>query len=64
MYLTKLLMTYKTQEKRQEILNIIKNGSIIIWHHINLFGEYDFNKTAKIEPNFNVEQILGFKVGV
>ena len=63
MYLTKLLIECKEEQKRQEILGIIRNGTIIVWQHINLYGEYDFTKTDLTTLNFNLEALLKFKVG-
>ncbi|MFC1659117.1 Tn3 family transposase, partial [Pseudomonadota bacterium] len=62
MYLTKLLMKCKEQEKRQEMLEIILNGSMIVWRHVNLHGEYDFSKTDFKASNFDLKELLKFEV--
>lgn len=46
--LTKLIMRCNP-EKRKEIIDIIKHGSIITWRHINLLGIYDFNNLKKAD---------------
>ena len=46
--LTKLIMRCDS-EKRKEIIDIIKHGSIITWRHINLLGIYDFNNLKKAD---------------
>ncbi len=28
---------------RQQLLEVIANGSIIAWRHLNMLGEYDFS---------------------
>ena len=56
--LTKLIMRCDS-ERKEEIIDIIKHGSIITWRHINLLGIYDFNnlKKADITPD-DAKQIL------
>ena len=61
LYLSQLLATTEDPEKRDELLKIIKNGSIMSWQHINMLGEYDFrNKPASNEPIFDIEKILAW----
>jgi hypothetical protein len=42
LYLSQLLSSTEEKTKRDELLKIIKNGSIMYWQHINLLGKYDF----------------------
>jgi TnpA family transposase len=59
--LSQLLATAADPAKRDELLKIIKNGSIMSWQHINMLGEYDFrNKPASNEPIFDIEKILAW----
>jgi hypothetical protein len=30
-------------ERREALLQAIANGSVVLWQHINLLGEYDFS---------------------
>lgn len=61
LYLSQLLSTTEDKSKRDELLRIIKNGSIMSWQHINLLGEYDFrNKSAINEPIFDIAKILAW----
>ena len=61
LYLSQLLATTTEQKKRDELLKIITNGSIMTWVHINLLGEYDFrSKPASNEPLFDIEKILAW----
>ena len=62
LYLTRLLMEESDTEKRQEIVRIVLNGSIITWRHVNFYGEYDFKAANQNRSNFDMEQILRFEV--
>jgi len=62
LYLSQLLATTGDPLKREELLKIIQNGSIMTWAHINLLGEYDFrNKAASNKAIFDLEKILAWK---
>lgn len=41
----------------------IKRGSMTIWGHVNLQGEYDFTKPAANDIPFDMEKILALKAG-
>ncbi|NRA86466.1 MAG: Tn3 family transposase [Rhizobiales bacterium] len=43
LYLRKQIENEDNPEKKQEIMDAIKNGSVVTWQHINLHGEYDFS---------------------
>lgn len=59
--LSQLLATTESASKRAEFLEIIKNGSIMTWAHINMLGEYDFrSKPASNESIFDIEKILAW----
>lgn len=62
MYLSQLLSDMPYYEKERTI-NIIKNGSILVWHHLNVLGEYDFAE-EKIKDNigFDFSKIVKLKV--
>lgn len=62
LYLSQRLASNDNIEERIQMIELIKRGSIIIWHHINLQGEYDFTKHTVANDNlFNMEQILALK---
>lgn len=63
LYLTQLLQKTTNQERREEILSAIKNGSVVTWQHINLHGEYDFSD-EKLQDSVGLDlpTILGEKV--
>jgi len=51
------------EEKRPEMLNQIKNSSMVIWQHVNLHGEFDFSdEKLKDAAVFNLSKILELKV--
>lgn len=62
LYLSKLL-SEKPKHERPDLLKIIQNGSILVWHHLNVFGEYDFSDTKlKDTEGFNFKEILKLKI--
>ena len=43
--------------ERKKLLENIKQGSIITWQHVNMFGLYDFSiLKSKNDPDFDVEK--------
>ncbi len=63
LYLSKILAECKDSIKRDLIIDIIVNGSILCWSHFNFLGEYDFTEKPTNKKNyFNLEQILELKV--
>jgi TnpA family transposase len=63
LFLSKMLAECKDSITRDNIINIIVNGSILCWGHFNLLGEYDFSeKPEKDNIYFDLEQILALKV--
>jgi len=49
-------------EDREEIVTLIKTGSMISWAHVNLKGEYDFTRQATNDDYFDFEKILSLKI--
>lgn len=47
LYLDKKLRDTKSQVQKDEIVEAIKNSSIVHWSHINFYGTYDFTKIDK-----------------
>ena len=47
LYITKKLQQVKNQTERDNILQAIKNSSIIYWNFINFYGTYDFTTQSK-----------------
>ena len=61
-YLSQLLVG-ATEIEKNEYIKIIENGSILVWHHFNLLGEYDFSDD-KIKDNvgFDFLNILKLRI--
>ena len=55
-------LALSSKEEQEHMLKVIKQGSVISWAHINLHGEYNFEQDAINDPNFNMTQILKFKL--
>ena len=52
-------------KQREELLKQIKRSSMAVWHHIHMYGEYDFSdeRVNTITP-FHLSKILGLKIAV
>lgn len=63
LYLSELIANLDSEEKKNAVLKIIQEGSIMCWAHINLHGEYIFLSMAqKQAPFFDVPKIMGLKI--
>jgi TnpA family transposase len=62
LYLSQLLTNCADDKERTEMINMIKEGSIISWAHVNLHGEFDFRKRAANDTQFNMDKIMSLKV--
>ena len=47
LYITKKYQTAKSQKDKDDIIEALKNSSIVHWEHVNLYGEYDFTRSFK-----------------
>ena len=61
--ISQLLANCADDTERTEMINMIKEGSIISWAHVNLHGEFDFRKHAANDTHFNMDKIMSLKVG-
>jgi len=62
LYLSKLL-TEADDEKKEELLNIIKNGFIQVWKHVNFQGEFDFSDEKLLDSvGFKFPKILALSI--
>ena len=62
LYLSEALANCTDKNKQEEMLAIIKNGSVMIWRHINFNGEYDFRENiSSNDPMFDILKILGWE---
>jgi len=63
LYLSQLLANCGNNQERQDMVEMIRNCSVIVWRHINLHGEYDFKRQAGNNTPFDMERILALKIG-
>jgi len=63
LYLSQVLVN-QNEEKRRSLIQIIKEGSVISWRHVNLHGEYDFTAAndATSDIMFELEKIRRLKI--
>ena len=63
LYLSQLIYDAKTKEDRDHIINIIKNGSVVTWQHINMQGEYNFSDDyLKDALDFSIDDLLALQI--
>ena len=63
LYLSQKLTDIEDKTEKDRTIFIIKNGSVVFWRHINLYGEYDFSKKAvKKKIKFNIPKIMDLNV--
>ncbi len=67
LYLSQIINNAESDTQKQNLLQTIKNGSVVAWQHINIHGEYDFSDDALRESiEFNLpklEQLKGKDFG-
>jgi len=63
LFLSQKLATTQNEGRRKDLLTIIRNGSTLIWHYVNLYGEYDFTQDMdQEEMSFDMGKILALKL--
>ena len=63
LYLSQLILNSKTLTDRQRIIEIIKNGSVVTWQHVNMQGEYNFSdEYLKEALEFSIDDLLGLHI--
>jgi len=64
LYLSKLISEAEANDQKSNLINAIKNGSVVAWRHINLLGEYDFSEERlKNSIEFSLPELLELQVG-
>jgi hypothetical protein len=49
--------------EKKKLVEVIKNGSVIAWQHINLQGEYDFSEeNLKDSIEFKLPELLQLQI--
>jgi hypothetical protein len=62
LYLSELLAKVDSQSILEEMISVIRNGTAVTWQHVNLLGEYDFNKLLNNKVlRFDLERIFQWK---
>jgi TnpA family transposase len=63
LYLSQKISGENNFDRKQEVINAIKNGSVVTWRHINLHGEYDFSE-EKLQDSIGIDisKVLEFKL--
>ena len=49
LYLSRELAAEENEERRAELIEAIRNGSVATWKHFNLHGEFDFSDERMID---------------
>jgi TnpA family transposase len=63
LYLSKLINDAESQVRKTNLINTIRNGSVVVWRHINLQGEYDFSEESlKDSIEFPLPELLKLQV--
>jgi len=63
LYLSDLVYKTKNPDQRAQIIKTIRNGSIVIWQHVNLQGEYDFSdEVLKNSMSFSLPKLMALEV--
>jgi hypothetical protein len=61
--LSKLINNAESHHQKANLIKTIKNGSVVVWRHINLQGEYDFSEEVlKNSIEFSLPEILELQV--
>ena len=63
LYLSQLLTNCVYSKEREEIIFLIKQGSVITWLHINFYGQFIFKKyRPSIDNLFDINKILSLRI--
>ncbi len=49
LYLSRELNAEKNEERRTELIEAIRNGSVVAWRHFNLHGEFNFSDERMVD---------------
>jgi TnpA family transposase len=61
LFLSKLLLQIEDDQKKKQMAESIKHGSVVCWQHINFHGEYDFTKVFSNETLFDIDKIMSLE---
>ena len=61
--LSQRVIDTKTEKEKQNLLEVIKSGSVVAWQHVNLQGEYDFSdEILKNSIKFQLPELLELQI--
>ena len=62
LYLSQITHDTNSEQEKAKIIEIIKNGSVVTWQHINMQGEYDFSEECLQNAiTFRINELIGVK---
>jgi len=63
LYLSQLIHNEKSVAEKQHIIQSVKEGSVVIWHHVNMQGDYDFSdEYLNNAIQFSIADLIKLKV--
>ena len=63
LYLSQLIFDAKTKNERDRIIDIIRNGSVVTWQHIDMQGENNFSDDyLKDALEFGIDDLLALQI--
>ena len=61
LYLSQKIADESDEDRRQNLIASVRNGSVVSWQHVNLHGEYDFSdEKLQDSVGLHVPKILEF----
>ncbi|MEM7374982.1 MAG: Tn3 family transposase [Bacteroidota bacterium] len=63
LYLTRLVQQEKTPQRKQEMIELIKQASLLKWAHISFNGQYDFSEQF-LTDSFDLINPNGYKLNL
>jgi len=64
LYLSKEIIEEKDEKRKVELIDAIRNDSVMRWGHFNLQGEYDFSDEKMIDSiGLGVPKNIPIKIG-
>ena len=58
-YLSQKIADESDEDRRQNLIASVRNGSVVNWQHVNLHGEYDFpDEKLRVSVGLHVPKIL------
>ena len=62
LYLSEYLANLTDKQEKENATQSILSGSVLTWRHINLHGEYHFERESANDPTFDVNKILSLTI--